>query len=265
HVDPATASPSLFLPGSSADVPLPNPAYLPWLQTDTHLLRWLQATLTQSGFADIPDFNFARELWQYLANTYARSLQLRHQLQTLHRDNLSISTYLAKITSIRDSLLTSSSPLSDVELVLHTLRGLGPDYQAFSTDIETRSTLPSFSELKPLLLNHEIRLTQYNQPSPDSIPSTTFYGSTFSPSSSSSNFSSSRGGRGNNFYRGDRGGTSGSFRGNRGRGRGYGGHGRGRHWTLWNGCMGRMSNRVLTYEGRLDSWIIDLDLFSSGF
>ncbi|KAI3934145.1 hypothetical protein MKW98_027355, partial [Papaver atlanticum] len=190
-------------------------------------------TLTQSVFADIPDFTYSRELWQYLANTYAaptaaRSLKLRHQLQTFQRYNLSISAYLAKITSIRDSLLTSSSPLSDVELVLNTLRGLGPDYQAFSTAIETHSTLPSFSEFKSLLLNHEIRLTQYNQPTPDSTPSTAFYGSTFS-SSSSSNFQPSRfynnSGRGNNFYRGGSGGNNGSFRGNHGGGLGNGGRG----------------------------------------
>ncbi|XP_026416734.1 uncharacterized protein LOC113312194 [Papaver somniferum] len=197
HVDPDVNSPSLFLPGSSAEEPLPNPDYASWFQIDTYLLSWLQATLTQSVFVDIPDFTYARELWKYLANTYAaptvaRSIQLRHQLQTLQRENLSISAYLAKITSIRDSLLTSSYPLSDVELVLNTVRGLGPDYQAFSTAIETRSSLPSFSELKLLLLNHEIRLTQYNQPTPDPIPSTAFYGSTFSSSPSSSNFSSSR-------------------------------------------------------------------------
>lgn len=32
-------------------------------------------------------------------------------------------------------------------------------------------------------------------------------------------------------------------------------------WLVWLDFMGRMSNRVLTYEGWLDSWIIDLDLF----
>ncbi|KAI3963952.1 hypothetical protein MKW92_007503, partial [Papaver armeniacum] len=106
--------------------------------------------------------------------------------------------------------------------------GLGPDYQAFSTAIETRSTLPTFSELKPLLLNHEVRLTQYNHPISESTPSTAFYGSTFS-SSSSTNFSPSRGGYnsnrgGYNSFRGGRGGNNG--RGYRGGARGAGGRGR---------------------------------------
>ncbi|XP_026436389.1 uncharacterized protein LOC113334268 [Papaver somniferum] len=150
------------------------------------------------------------------------------QLQTLQRDNLSISAYLAKITSIRDYILTSSAPLSDVELVINTLRGLGPDYQAFSTAIETRSALPSFSELKPLLLNHEIRLTQYNQPTTNSTPSTSFYGSTFS-SSYSSNFSPSR--FSNNSSRGSNNSYKGGHGGNNGRGYRGGGCGRGGYFS----------------------------------
>ncbi|KAI3963951.1 hypothetical protein MKW92_007502, partial [Papaver armeniacum] len=46
HVDSEVESPSPFLPGSSTEDPLPNPKYLPWFQIDTHLLSWLQATLT---------------------------------------------------------------------------------------------------------------------------------------------------------------------------------------------------------------------------
>ncbi|KAI3961640.1 hypothetical protein MKW92_025906, partial [Papaver armeniacum] len=256
HVDPTIESPSPHLPCSANEEPSPNPKYLPWFQVDTHLLSWLQATLTQSVFADIPDFTSSRELWQYLANTYAaptaaRSLQLHHQLQTLHRDNLFISAYLTKITSIRDSLSTSSAPLSDGELVLNTLRGLGPDYQAFSTAIETRSSLPSISELKPLLLNHEIRLTQYNQPVPDSTPSTAFYGSTFS-SSSSKNFSPSRfsnnSSRGSyNSYRGGCGGNNG--RSYRGGGRGAGGRGRGGYFAPPTYSFGNQSQQQQSILG----------------
>ncbi|KAI3892005.1 hypothetical protein MKW92_013933 [Papaver armeniacum] len=239
HVDPTVAS-SPHLPCSANEEPSPNPEYLPWFQVDSHLLSWVQATLTQSVFVDIPDFTSSRELWKYLANTYvaptaARSLQLRHQLQTLQRENLSISAYLAKITSIRDSLLTSYAPLTDVELVLHTLRGLGPDYQAFSTAIENRSSLHSFFELKPLLLNHEIRLTQYKQPIPDSTPSTTFYGSTLS-SSPSTNFSSSR------F-------SNNSSRGYRGGGRGTGGRGRGGYFTPPTYSFGTQSQQQQSILG----------------
>ncbi|XP_026416881.1 uncharacterized protein LOC113312334 [Papaver somniferum] len=159
HVDPDVTSPSPFLSSSSAEKPLPNPKYAPWFQIDTSLLSGLQATLTQSVFADIPDFTYARELCTH------------------------------------------------------------------------HSTLPSFSELKSLLLNHEIRITQYNQTTPDLTPTTAFYGSTFSSTpSSSSNFSSPRfynnSGRGNTSYRGGRGGNNGSFRGNRGGGCGNGGPGR---------------------------------------
>ncbi|OVA11605.1 hypothetical protein BVC80_963g6 [Macleaya cordata] len=125
---------------------------------------WLQATLSQPVFSDLPDFLSSRDLWQYLTATCAaltssRAIQLRHQLQIINKENLFVAVYLAKITSIKDSLQSSSSPATDIELVINTLRGLGPEYQPFTTAIEARERLPSFAELKPLLLNHEIRLT----------------------------------------------------------------------------------------------------------
>ncbi|OVA14510.1 hypothetical protein BVC80_1035g12 [Macleaya cordata] len=245
-MDLTVIPPSPFILDAATNENIPNSAYLNWNRVDQSLQSWLQASLSQPVFADLPDFLSSRDLWQYLTATYAaptssRAIQLRHQLQTINKENLSVAAYLAKITSIKDSLKSSSSPATDIELVLSTLRGLGLEYQPFSTAIEARERLPSFAELKPLLLNYEIRLTQYHQPTADPNSPSAFFGchqsssssapatySSGSPSSAPnrSSFSSGRGGR----WRG------GSFRGGRG------GRGRSQYYGHQNQFYGSSSS-----------------------
>ncbi|RZC84619.1 hypothetical protein C5167_047404 [Papaver somniferum] len=82
-------------------------------------------------------------------------LQLKGDLSTIQKGNSSISEYVSIIKEIADAL----EPVSDLELVSATRRGLGDDWINIYNAIRCRSTLPTFSELHALLLQSS---SEYN-------------------------------------------------------------------------------------------------------
>lgn len=78
-------------------------------------------------------------------------LQLKANLSTIQRGNSSISGYVTKIKEIADAIESSHEPVSDLELVSITLRGLGDGWIDIYSKIRHRST-PTFSQLHALLL-----------------------------------------------------------------------------------------------------------------
>ncbi|KAK2979348.1 hypothetical protein RJ640_000685 [Escallonia rubra] len=69
-----------------------------------------------------------------------------------------ISEYLREIHSIVDELSTAGSPISNEELVVKILRGLGPEFHEISTTIRACDTPISYKELFDKLLDHELFL-----------------------------------------------------------------------------------------------------------
>ncbi|KAJ8614187.1 hypothetical protein MRB53_036663 [Persea americana] len=118
-------------------------------------------------------------------------------------------------TVITDSLAAIQCPVSDEDKVLHILSGLGPSYEMFVTSsVCAKPPMPTFEDLRALLLNQEIRLSQTSQSSqsPPSPP----------PDSSLSGTAMfSQRGRGRGVP------GRGRSRGYRGRGRGFYNPGRG--------------------------------------
>ncbi|OVA15310.1 hypothetical protein BVC80_4693g3 [Macleaya cordata] len=172
YVDPKSSPPPSHVLESSSNLIIPNPAYQHWKKVDKALITFLQATFTSTLLAQTPKFQSSRELYRYLESTFAsqvtaRQHHLQLQLQTIQKGSLTISEYIAKIKSIADALANTPAPVSDSKLVHDTLRGLGSDYDPFVTAIETRDTLPSFAQLHPLLLNHEMRLLHSHSASND--------------------------------------------------------------------------------------------------
>lgn len=62
---------------------------------------------------------------------------------------------MQNIKGIVDDLTLIGHPLSDSEIVAHTLNGLGNDYKELCTAIRTRETAMTFEELHDKLLDHE--------------------------------------------------------------------------------------------------------------
>ncbi|KAH0706372.1 hypothetical protein KY285_010873 [Solanum tuberosum] len=71
-----------------------------------------------------------------------------------------VAEYLQLIKSIAEELSLCGSPVSDVDLVVHVLSGVGPEFQDISAAIHARNTIILSDELQDKLLAHELYLKQ---------------------------------------------------------------------------------------------------------
>ncbi|KDO39845.1 hypothetical protein CISIN_1g045423mg, partial [Citrus sinensis] len=86
----------------------------------------------------------------------ARVLRLRYELNTIKNEALSIEDYCIKMKSIADELASAGSPITEKDLMLTILNGLGSGYRDIATFI-TGSKM-EFDDAYALLLTHKTRL-----------------------------------------------------------------------------------------------------------
>ncbi|KAL5746231.1 hypothetical protein ACOSP7_027377 [Xanthoceras sorbifolium] len=123
-------------------------------------------------------------------------------MQNLKKGSLTISDYILKMRSYADHLLSAGHFVSDQDVIMNVLHGLGLEYDSVIVHITSRQDEITLSEAKYLLMTQEQRLEQYHS-SIDLSQATENYVSNDKRSQRGSNNS----GRGNNIS---------------GRGRGYG-------------------------------------------
>ncbi|KAH0695610.1 hypothetical protein KY284_015664 [Solanum tuberosum] len=105
----------------------------------------------------------AKSAWDALHTTYANKSQtrvfsLRDQLARVTKDSRSITEYLHTIRSFSDELATASAPVSNPELIVKILSGLGLEFREISVAIRARDTAISYEELFEKLLDFELFL-----------------------------------------------------------------------------------------------------------
>src|SRR6516162_409168 len=108
----------------------------------------------------IQDAVSPKQAWDRLVsfdttNTKARKLQLKNELNTVKKENLSINDYTLKIKGICESLASIGVTVEDDDKVEVCLRGLTPSYKQFKTSIQTRENIPTFANLIPMLVVEE--------------------------------------------------------------------------------------------------------------
>ena len=94
----------------------------------------------------------------YSASSNARIMQLRLQLQTIKKGGMSMMDYTLKVKTLAYHIAAIQEHISDRDLVLYLLAGLGPDYNSFIVSVTSKSKAMSFSHVSSLLLAHESRL-----------------------------------------------------------------------------------------------------------
>lgn len=67
----------------------------------------------------------------FQAQTRARRMSMKHQLQTLTKGSLMILDYVERKRAIADSLADSPNPISTEDLISHILNGLDLSYGPF--------------------------------------------------------------------------------------------------------------------------------------
>ncbi|KAH7557731.1 hypothetical protein JRO89_XS11G0209900 [Xanthoceras sorbifolium] len=85
-------------------------------------------------------------------------LGLQESLRKFTKETKSISEYMMTMKSMVDDLALIGHPLSDDDIVVHVLTGLGPEYKELNAAIRARDTPISFEELYDKLADHEIFL-----------------------------------------------------------------------------------------------------------
>jgi gag-polypeptide of LTR copia-type len=144
----------------------PNPEHVVWMRQDQLLLVWLLSTISETVVPQVVHCSTASELWKelhlhYSSQSLARVMDLKLQIQLLQKGHLTMQAYLDQKRSLADRLQLIGSPVSDADLQLFILHGLGIDYDSLVVSLTSRSDIIPFNELSGLLLTHEQRLHKH--------------------------------------------------------------------------------------------------------
>lgn len=90
-----------------------NSEYRVWLRNDQFLMSWLFASIFESKLG-------------HVVRCETSVLQLQFQLQNTKKRPQSIDEYILKMRGVADYLSAASQLISDEELIIYILRGLGP-------------------------------------------------------------------------------------------------------------------------------------------
>ncbi|XP_035544631.1 uncharacterized protein LOC118348013 [Juglans regia] len=103
----------------------------------------LQASFASTSSSITPLIATAKtshEAWKKLNNLYAsrsrtRAMQLKEELTLIQRGNRSITEYLHAVKALADEIAIIDHPISDDDLTLYVLNGLGPDFREIAAPI----------------------------------------------------------------------------------------------------------------------------------
>ncbi|XP_073261291.1 uncharacterized protein [Populus alba] len=110
---------------------------------------------------EVVDCSSARDAWLALEASFShssktREIQLKDELQLMQRGSRTVTKYARSFRSFCDQLTAIGKPVDDTDKVHWFLCGLGSDYKIFSTSILSQFPMPSFANLIPQALSHEL-------------------------------------------------------------------------------------------------------------
>jgi len=130
-------------------------------------------------FGHVVNCNTSSNLWNTLnllftTSSKARTLQLRFQLQTIKKGDMSIHDYILKMKSIAENLSAAGQLIQDEDLILYILGGLDHDYESVVVNLTSRHDQITLQEMQYMLQSQEMRLEQLNQNILSLVPSANF-------------------------------------------------------------------------------------------
>ena len=102
-------------------------------------------------------------------------MQLKEDLTLSTRGTRTVTEFLHGIKVIVDELAIIDHPVSDDDLTLYILNGLGPEFREIVAPIRARETSLKFEEIHDLLIGHESYLRQLENQSAATFVSTAHY------------------------------------------------------------------------------------------
>ncbi|KAE8682385.1 Detected protein of unknown function [Hibiscus syriacus] len=134
-----------------------------WVRQDKLILSAILVSTSSSITPLIATAKTSHEAWKKLKNLYAsrsrtRAMQLKEELTLIQRGNRSITEYLHSVKALADEIAIIDHSISDDDLTLYVLNGLGPDFQEIAVPIRAQESSLAFEELHGLLVGHEAYL-----------------------------------------------------------------------------------------------------------
>jgi uncharacterized protein (DUF2132 family) len=105
-----------------------------WVRQDKLLMSAILVSTAPTITPLIATAKTSHEAWKKLKNLYVsrsrtRAMQLKEELTLIQRGNRSITEYLHPVKTLADELAIIDHPVSDDDLTLYVLNGLGPDFR----------------------------------------------------------------------------------------------------------------------------------------
>jgi hypothetical protein len=131
-----------------------------WVRQDKLILSAILASTSPSITPLIAITKTSHEAWKKLSTLYAsksrtRAMQLKEELTLIQRGNQPILEYLHTVKSLADEIALIDHPISDDDLTLYVLHGLGPEFCEIAAPIRAREKSLAFEELHDILVGHE--------------------------------------------------------------------------------------------------------------
>ncbi|KAF5475932.1 hypothetical protein F2P56_007686 [Juglans regia] len=131
-----------------------------WVRQDKLILSAILASTSTTITPLIATAKTSHEAWKKLNQMYAsksrtRAMQLKEELTLIQRGTRSIPDYLHSVKALADEIALIDHPISDDDLTLYILNGLGSDFREIAAPIRARETSLAFEELHDLLVGHE--------------------------------------------------------------------------------------------------------------
>ena len=111
--------------------------------------------------SEVLGLSHAHEAWTTLEASFShrsktRELQLKDELQLMQWGSKFVAEFSRLFKGICDQLAAIGRPIDDLDKVHWFLQALGPDYKIFSNTMLSQLPLPSFADIVPKALSHDI-------------------------------------------------------------------------------------------------------------
>ncbi|XP_034686678.1 uncharacterized protein LOC117915225 [Vitis riparia] len=131
-----------------------------WVRQDKLILSAIFASTSPTITSLIATAKTSYDAWKKLSTMYAsksrtRAMQLKEELTLIQRGNRPILEYLHAIKGLADEIALNDHPISDDDITLYVLNGLGPEFREIAAPIRAREKSLAFEELHDLLIGHE--------------------------------------------------------------------------------------------------------------
>lgn len=165
-LDKFHTTPIQFLASTSGDRHV-NPDFQTWIRRDQYLMSWMLSSIGESMLRNITRCTTAQEVWLVLEGLFqsqskARTMQLKLQLQTKKKGDLSVDDFILKMRGYADMLATARTVISDDDLVLQILASFCAEYDTVVLNLTNQSKSLNLQEVHFVLQAHEIRLQSLN-------------------------------------------------------------------------------------------------------